>query len=174
MGTECSLAPAGAFHEPCRAVALRSAPRRAAPRLTLPALHRYVAAEPELPYGMVTGRAALYRMAATATARASMSVWFESLPADYANLNNPKFEAVLHTQPCDIGPGEVFQDPYICPYDGGFSAGCSPSDVASHSGPAPLELRMEASIESVVSPATGSVIHRVRLAPVAARPRGSL
>ena len=50
-----------------RAGLLRCAPRRAAPRLTLPALpalHRYVAAEPELPYGMVTGRAALYRMAA--------------------------------------------------------------------------------------------------------------
>eukprot|EP00039_Didymoeca_costata_P024191 m.9573 g.9573 ORF g.9573 m.9573 type:complete len:735 (-) comp4088_c0_seq1:1377-3581(-) len=120
----------------------------------------YVAQQPLLPYGMVSGRAAIIRKAKSATTTATINVYIEVLPSDFNTLvPTGEFKALLHSRPCAQGGGARYQDPLICDSDGGFTEGCTPAEVAAHSGPEPLELEVTGTVETITS--NGQTFNRV-------------
>lgn len=78
-------------------------------------------------------------MAGGAKTRVSVSSWVQK--AD--NVQNP-FVAKIHTLPCTLGAGSVFQSPYECGLNG--FPGCTQATVDSHFGPYPLEFSLEAHV----------------------------
>jgi hypothetical protein len=81
------------------------------------------------------------------------------LPADLSV--GSLFTMVLHSRKCVEGGGAVFQDPSVCPHDGGFTEGCTADTVAAHTGPTALEMRIEAPLDEYIAD-TGKKLHRVR------------
>ena len=85
-------------------------------------LDSYLVKEPRLAYGIIQGRATLNRMARTGKTQGSVTMWMEFLPNDFpTNAKDQVFQAVLHSRTCEDDAGAVFQDPYKCGSDGGFT-----------------------------------------------------
>jgi hypothetical protein len=122
-------------------------------------LKSFVSVYPELPYGMVEGRANLHRMARSGVTMGSIGVWFETLPPSLEGTT-VVMTSTLHARTCEEDAGAVFQDPFNCPSDGGFTEGCSQNEVDNWGGAEPLEMHISSTLETT-SGAAGAQIHRV-------------
>lgn len=112
-----------------------------------------------LAYAMIQGRASLNRLARQGKTTASFAMWMETVPEGFDDKK--QFEAVLHSRSCEDDAGAVFQNPYECESDGGFTEGCDAATVAAHTGSTPLEFRLKGSFTSYVT-SDGVRVYRVR------------
>lgn len=100
------------------------------------------------PFGIIAGKAALFRMARTGTTRVSVSfgvgLSLEDNGPDLSVLAATEFTFKLHSRPCSESGGPVYQHPYLC----GVS-GCSADQVnqARNSG-VPLELEFKSFVNT--------------------------
>jgi len=100
------------------------------------------------PYGIIAGKAALYRMARTGTTRVSVSFGVGlSLEPDGPTLSDlaaTDFVFKVHSRPCTENGGPTYQHPYLC----GIS-GCTDAQVAAaKSSSLPLELEFTSKVDT--------------------------
>lgn len=99
------------------------------------------------PFGIIAGKAALFRMAQDGSTRLSVSFGVGlSLEVDglrQEDLATTEFLFKLHSRPCEESGGPVYQHPYLCP------SGCSQTAVdALRGSPEPLELEIRTTVDN--------------------------
>eukprot|EP00040_Diaphanoeca_grandis_P032724 m.199053 g.199053 ORF g.199053 m.199053 type:complete len:590 (+) comp32719_c0_seq1:401-2170(+) len=100
------------------------------------------------PYGIIAGRASLYRMARTGISRISVSfgvgLSLELDGPDIADLAATEFTFKLHSRPCAESGGPVYQHPYLCGI-----VGCTEAQVATAAASnMPLELVFTSKVDT--------------------------
>jgi hypothetical protein len=118
-------------------------------------LPTYISDNPRVPYGIISGKVTMTRLAgaplplaldgsddvtlAEPATKFSISLWVERF-SKFGSVPSSAFYGYLHNLPCEFGGGEKFQDPYVCDAE----ARCDSTTVNNAAdGPAPLEYKLD-------------------------------